>query len=306
MNNQASTTSSAPPPSIFHDLTFDEYKQIKAINASSLKPWLISARHAKFREANPLDTDSIKIGRAVHSYLLDDDFHDQYACLDDTELIQQILAQRPELKNVRASKEYKTKYAEWSQLNEHKTLLKKDEMDTVAKSRRAIYDHPESSSMNLDTELREVTLVWDDPQVGGLCKARLDLYNHKTGRIVDIKTTAKRPTVRAVERQIIDYAYHVQYAWYMRAVRMCRLSDAPTMRFVFVQLADEFDVTWADPDESMLDQGWHDAMRAVERMRACEAEGKYPGVHPDPVQVSLPAWVFDDTEIIDDGTEVIG
>lgn len=292
-------------PGIYKRLSFETYKQIEAVNASSLKPWLISPRYAKWREENPLDTAATMLGQAIHSFLLDDDFHEQYATLDDTQLIEEILSQRPDLKNVRNSKDYKDALKTFESLNKHKTILKWSDMETIRKVKRAISEHPETKSMNLGIEDTELTLVWHDDELKCLCKARLDVYDRVSGRAVDLKTMNKRPTFRAIERQVIDYAYHIQYAWYIRGMRACGLSKAPTLRFLFAQTSDEFDVAWADPDENMLDQGLRDAKDALARMKVSISTRQYPGVHPDPVQISLPDWALIDHEIIDDGTEVV-
>lgn len=303
-NSTAQTGQAPTTPGVYPGLSFDDYLQIPAVNASSLKPWLISPKYAKWREANPVETDSTMLGQAIHSYTLDDDFHEKYAALDDTQLIEEILEKRPDLKTVRNSKDYKDAVKNFADLNKHKTILKWDQMQTVVNSKRAIVGHPPVTAMHIDEDDAELTLVWQEQELGTLCKARLDCFNKQTGRITDLKTMAKRPTVRAVERQVIDYAYHIQYAWYMRGVRALHLHQAPWLRFIFVQTCDEFDVTVADPDEAMLDQGWRDAKRALAEMQHAQAIGEYRGVHPDPVSISLPDWAFDDTEIIDDGTEV--
>lgn len=293
-------------PGVYENVSFETYQAIDAVNVSSLKPWLISPRYARWRENNPPDTDSLKLGRAVHAYLFEHDtFHNRYASLDDTALIEEVLAKRPDLKVVRSSKEYKESFARWEEMNLHKTILKWDEMQKVIASRRAFFDHPESKTVNLDTEKAELTIVWFDRELGVLCKMRLDLFDPRSGRGLDLKSLAKRPTVRVVERQIIDYGYHMQHAFYLRGIRAMDLHQAPTLRFVFLQLGDEFDVTWADPTEDMLTQGWLDVVRAFDAMVRAKKTGQYPGVHPDPVQVSLPAWAFDADNIIDDGTEVI-
>lgn len=290
---------------MYDRVDFTTYQQIEAVNVSSLKPWLISPKHAIWRERNPLDSDAARLGQAVHAYIFDDDFHDRYASLDDQALIEDILAARPDIKNVRNTKDYKEAYARWEDLNRHKTILKWDEMTTVIRAKAAFFNHPESKTVNLDVEQSEVTLIWHDPELKCLCKARLDLFDPVSGRVLDLKTIAKRPTVRVIERQVIDYGYHMQHAFYLRAVRACKLHQAPTLRFVFVQTTDEMDVTWADPVEDMLEQGWRDCVRAFERMSEANSTDHYPGVHPDPVQISLPAWAFDVDNIIDDGTEVV-
>lgn len=290
---------------MYENLSFETYQRIEAVNVSSLKPWLVSPRYARYRERNPLESDALVLGRAVHAYLFEPStFHDSYASLDDTALIEDILAERPDLKNVRASKDYKEAFARWSELNKHKTILKHEQMQLVTQARKAVFDHPESKTINLDTEDAELSVVWLDP-VLGLCKLRLDLFNRDSGRGLDAKTISKRPTVRVIEKQVIDYCYHMQLAFYLRGIRLSGLHQAPTLRLLFIQMGEEFDVTWADPLEDMIEQGWSDCVRAYEAMQESHAMNRYPGVHPDPVQISLPAWAFDRTEIIDDGVEVV-
>lgn len=299
-----STAAIPTEPGVYDKVDFETYQQIKAVNVSSLKPWLISPKYARWREIHPLNSDAARLGQAIHSYILDDDFHDRYATLDDQALIEDILADRPEIKNVRNTKDYKDAYARWEELNRHKTILKWNDMQTVLAAKHAFFSHPESEGVNIGREQSEVTIIWLDSELKCLCKMRADLFNPSSGRILDLKTIAKRPTVRVIERQVIDYAYHMQYAFYVRGILESDLHHAPTMRFCFLQTTDEMDVTWADPDESMLERGWRDVKRALACMIESNGRGVYRGVHPDAVLITMPSWVFDD-EIIDDGTEVV-
>lgn len=287
MSNASATHPDRPltAPGIYKNLSYEAYQRIDAVNASSLKPWLISPRYAKWKEANPTDTEATKMGSAFHSFILDDDYHERFASLDDTSIVEEVLRLRPELVNVRNSKEYKAKYAEWAKLNEHKTLLKATEHETMMGCRRAFREHAETSRLNLSCT--ELSLVWLDLEFNCLCKARIDIFDEAEKELADLKLFAKRPTVRNIEYEIDDRGYAMQCAWYRRGVIALGMAKDPKVTLAFIQNTEEFDAAVVEVDSIMLEAGMHDAKRALALKQQHEANNKFPGVCPRRTQVSL-------------------
>lgn len=65
----------------------------------------------------------------------------------------------------------------------------------------------------LSSGCSEVTIFWNDPEMGIPCKARLDWINEKHKIITDLKTTADA-RLFGFTRSVVKYKYYWQAYWY--------------------------------------------------------------------------------------------
>lgn len=138
----------------------------------------------------------------------------------------------------------------------------------------------------------EVTLV----ARGGasvMLRSRVDwLLNAELDRVgaVDYKsTTCAEPG--AFSRQMYNFGYHVQAAFYLHVMRLLGLATEKT-RFLF--LAQEkiapYLCTWGELDADALAVGMDRVREAIEIYRDCKASGVWPGYTTDVVRLSLPRY----------------
>lgn len=194
-------------PGIYEGMPFDKYKAIDAVNSSSLAALDRSLFHWWYLRQHPQpSTRSLEFGSAYHALILEpDEFAKTYE---------------------------RNPYGNWrtKEAREFRDLLEEQ-------GRIAISDNPNSSSpweggdwhslqqmqVNLNdhvwaTELlngrREVTIVWEDPDFGILCKGRIDCVNDDKNFLVDLKST-RDASPNEFRLSVFKWRYHAQGAFYL-------------------------------------------------------------------------------------------
>ena len=251
-------------------MEFAAYREIDAVNWSSLKEMRKSPRHYLHRLHEPkADTAAMRRGRATHTAVFEPDrFPLDYVVWEGD----------------RRGKAY-TAFCEQ---HPHQTILKADEYATCLAMRDAVRSHPVAGPLLTPPGEAEKVLTWTDEETGLACKARLDWW--RVGLLADLKTTAEidaRRFAATVERM----GYHGQAAFY-RAGLAANGLDAPPFRIVAVESAAPHDVA-----VYLLDDDAHYAGEVlVAELMARVAAGRFslmwPGMYPEEVQLSLPAWAF--------------
>jgi exodeoxyribonuclease VIII len=193
-------------PQLIENMPAAEYHAIPAASSTALKTILRqSPLHWITRDIDE-DSDALRFGTAVHAALLEPaDFMRFY----------HLAGPRPDGR----TKEGKAAKAAAETEAAGRAILWEEEAATI--------EHIRASIMQLDlgpSLLKgrpEITILWADEGTGCACKARLDLLLETPSGLViaDIKTTARGAGPREFRRTIFDRDYHLQAAWYRRALR---------------------------------------------------------------------------------------
>lgn len=172
-------------------------------------------------------------------------------------------------------------------------LLRK-EFRQVSDMARALRRHSVVGSLfDAQRGRAEVTLLWHDERWGIDRKARLDwLPNIIDGKILiipDYKTTVSAdPT--SFSKQVANYGYHQQHAWYVEAVEVC-LGVSAAFVFVAQEKAAPYLITPFELDREAVDIGRAKNEAAMEIYADCAASGFWPTWSADEiVSLSLPGW----------------
>jgi hypothetical protein len=240
---------------LFFGLAADEYHALPFLSASGIKNLLISpmdfwARSWMNQLRRNEDTEAMFIGRAYHKRILEGKaaFDDSYAptftppddCLrtvDDIkdalikcgvekpkglkgELIEQLIEIQP---NAAILDELRTNY----QLLHHgKEFLSADLIGSIEISAAMIENHPEISKC-FRGGYPEVTVIWTED--GLRFKSRFDYL--KPRAIIDLKTFGNfmnKPVDSAIYSAMASGKYHIQAAFYLRAVKAAQAQAKPT------------------------------------------------------------------------------
>lgn len=185
----------------------------------------------------------------------------------------------------RRTKEGKAAYeAAMASVKEGQEVISKDTFDDAIRiataAREAI------KSINYDTCSAEQTFVKDEGKVK--IKGRIDLMlwdsNNETS-IVDLKTT-QDASPAAFARDVVNFKYHLQAAWYMR------LTGAKK----FYIIAQEKDLPCANRvytlDEAALAEGNRLMDEALALYAQCVAFDSWPTYTKDITTLSLPKWAI--------------
>lgn len=251
------------------DQGWDDYCAVDAVNWSTLKHMRLSAKHYRYRLQNPIpDTARLILGRAVHTAVLEpDQFPLQYVVFDGSR---------------RAGKAFD----EFAEVNEGRTILKRDEYDTALAIRDAVRNHPTAGELLYGQS--EVTVEWTDADTGICCKGRIDHVN-LDGALVDLKST-KSVDMHEFERTSAQMLYHAQLAFYRRG-----LGTEHNPRIIAVEAEPPHDVVVYRLTDDALLEGDALVSELLHKLANCRQSDKWPGRFSGEQDLTLPPWMFTDT-----------
>lgn len=271
-----------PAPGIHKNVPFAEYTAWDAINASSLKPFAVSAKKARHEMTHGSDeTDDTLIGHASHAAILQPDvFAAEYVVGPQVD------------KRTTAGK---AKWGAFELANADKCILKPAEHDEALAIRDMVQADPHARELLGGKGLREASIVWIDDETGLTCKARLDLISTYQGEpaICDFKTTLVEPTNHLLASEASKWDWHVQAAYYIDGANVI----APLQRrfyWLIASKADPMDVVIRECDEQTLVQGRREYRDYLRQYARCRETNHWPGAGADgPRPLYLPVYRYD-------------
>ena len=303
-------------PEVVEDLPFSEYQSRPGINNSSLHDIDGDRRDAgcpaKFhfnhvlgmKDQSNSDSEPLRFGRALHSYVLTREEFDKEYIVEDEELYQRILSEanaeqieqgrKPSTKfskNLGAWKAFKASIA-----GTGKELLSADAFETIQHMNRSVSDpvqalDPRTAEVlnsNLKTELSLFAQL-DDGR-GNLidCKARLDAIDLEGGVIYDLKSLGEWNPGNS----IAQWAWWMQAAFYCDLTKACGLCDDPRFGWIFVKKSPPYETQLHFAERELLKAGRIKYRQHLQQIHDCRESGKWGGHRP----VMYPRWL---QEIID-------
>lgn len=245
-------------PGIHYNIQASIYHQLPYISSSFLKKFRVNPAAALI-PTEP--TDDMNLGSAIHAYSLEgpEAFAAEFAVMFESDLN----------KNTNA---YKGLKAEFEAANIGKTILPAQfkgvpTRDIICGVDASLKNHPLASQF-LRSGNQEVTLIWDDPETGARCKARLDWHPGKSV-LVDLKKTA---SVGKFARQIVDLCYDVQGGHYANGSDACGLKP-DTFIFVAVEAAPPYPVKCGFLNPDWLKWAQAEASRLISLVQECRKVG---------------------------------
>lgn len=261
-------------------LTFPEYLDLDGVNSSTLKELRRSPLHCFWRmNHSRSDTAPLALGRAVHTALLEPaDFSERYAVAPKVD---------------RRTKAGKAAWADFQEQAGDRELLGTDDAETVDSIAQAVTNDGLASSLLDMPGQSEVSIVWNDAATGLRCKARLDRYaqDSRGPVIIDVKTT-RSITPDGFARDAARYGYHLQAAYYCRAVRSLEPGRSPRLLFLVVETLPPFAVAVYRLGVESFARGENLADELLDKYAACEAAGVWPGPTTSVQDLELPAWAL--------------
>jgi hypothetical protein len=249
-------------------MSFDEYRAIKAINASSIKKGSKSMRHMRHEITRESDepTKAMVWGTLIH-----------LSVLEPSEASESVLVYDGD----RRKKDYK----EFKAANVGKYIITPDEKDELERITDSVMAHPEAGRI-IEDSVKEVSCVWQSQRYGA-AKARFDCYGGDY--IADLKSTsAIEPW--AFQQQAYKLGYHIQAGWYCEGVQE-KTGTLPAFYVIAVESSAPYDVSVFEYDEEAIAIGREKAIEIAVRYRCCEATGVFPGVMDHGIEtIRLPKW----------------
>jgi exodeoxyribonuclease VIII len=250
-------------------LTFADYCAVKAVNWSTLKHMDRSPLHyLHARENNVPETDPMRLGRAVHTLVLEPDLFDvQYT----------VWTKR------RQGKEWDAFEAE----NTGRTILTAEQNTRAHGIAASILRHPIAREY-LSIGRAERSMIWTDPVTGLKCKARADFLSPRA--VVDLKTYADL-SPRAFESATFRMGYMHQLSHYRNgAMALDLYAVEPDAVIIGAESKAPYDVGVFVLDTESMTHGATKVAELLAKVKECTDSGNWPGRYPDQQAYQLPEW----------------
>ncbi|MBP53366.1 MAG: hypothetical protein GY772_20645 [bacterium] len=272
---------------IFSLMSFSEYLGVDAMNCSTLKKVAQSPLHAQHELTTPSEpSQAFVIGDAFHGLVLEPErFDAEYALGLDCG------------KRTKADKEA---WAEWLAEHPLQTALKHEEWDAVHAMREAVLAHPTAAEIMDGEGQNELTMVWEDPATGTLCKGRADRLTTLRGEsvIADLKSTIDA-SPEGWGRRSARFLYHCQAAWYLAGANELAPLDR---RFLFVccEKKAPYGVTVQELNEDAIKAGAKLNRIYLRRWLKCLEAKKFTGYPAGVIPYGIPSWALNEIDKIEE------
>jgi exodeoxyribonuclease VIII len=254
-------------PGIYPNISFEEYLLAKQINSSSLK--IINsktpAHYFESLNSERKENGALRFGTALHCKILEpDSFDSLYIAMGEIN---------------RTTKAGKSAYAELEETG--KTILTDIELETIIGISKSIEKVPGLSGI-LTYGIKELSVFTEDR------KCRLDCYNGKF--IFDLKTCIDA-SPHGFSKQIYNYGYHIQAAWYLDTCALAGL-DVNAFILIAIEKTAPYAVGIYQIGEESLKLGRYQYQKALEKFKECEVSGKWPGYSQNIETINVPNWAL--------------
>jgi hypothetical protein len=278
-----------PPPGIYRNVPAAHYHGWKAVSSGRLRLMISeSAEHAHYDVENPIEaSDDMVDGSYMHALVLQE------------EIFPELYELRPE--GNANSKDFKRRRDRILAERPYVTLIESARWDRLQACGRKLKGH-ELVASALDTDDRELSIVWVDPQTGLTCKARLDAPQKGIG-IWDLKKS-RDPRPFAWGRDAWKMRLDLQAAFYLRAAFAAELDVPQEFGFIAFKAKPPFGIRIYDfhgEASKVLTAAEDEISRLLDRWAEHEASGIWPGypTHIEPFPAPAHAMRQIEEEILE-------
>lgn len=275
---------------VYRGLTEQEYNAIPAIRSTMLREFMAGTpahwRH-KSQEPPPPDKKCFAEGRDLHMAVLEPDRFETRV----KEMRVLPTAADLGLKNSKGepadgfrSKEHKAiKEQLLAEIEAHNAsaeyVMTSDDRDRVLRMAESLRADPDFADILSRPHETELTVVWEDIEVGLLCKARIDLWLPEERRIVEIKKTGKMATPEAFQWEIKKYGYASQCWWYIEGAKeqLGGVDDSHPVTLAVVEDSAPYLPAVRPLTKASLLTGGMEMRAALYRYANCRRTQTYPG-----------------------------
>ena len=254
-------------------MNFNQYKAIKAINATSIKAGQKSMlhMHEAMTGESKEQTPAMRWGSLVHKAILEPAEFAALVCVYE---------------GVKRGKDWEAFKLE----NNLDFVVSLDEKERLEDIRDAVHNNTHAHDL-ISHCIKEMTIEWEGEY--GAAKARLDGYDVFAG-IIDLKT-AKNITPDGFARQFISLGYDLQVGWYVEGAMIAgNRQELPNVTIIAVEPIAPYDVAVYTVPRAIVELGRKRARKLAIEYRFCEAEDRFPGVSEGVNELVMPDWYGQD------------
>jgi len=227
-------------------MSFDEYADLDAMNASSLKKLSKSLNHYLCQDTE--QTAPMMKGVALHDFVehkfAGRDFENFYTYTPTVD------------KRTKAGKEILDQFM---RENSHLKILSEADYKDVVEMGNAILSNPDFWKFLKNADVEEV-ILWNHEGIKS--KARLDYSKKKEHVITDLKT-CQDASIRGFRSSALRYLYHLQAQWYRIGYRAVH-GTLPTFIFAAVENHPPYNTALYSLSDELLDQAQDMINRSID------------------------------------------
>jgi hypothetical protein len=288
---------SFPAPGVYRGVSSADYHALPFCSNSRLSLLKRSPAHLRADLDAPREvTDAMRLGTAIHSAVLEpEDFETRYTEANACEATKKdgSPCSNPGVGRVGGVWGCGVRGHLPAGDRDRIEVLSRDEFFACFAIRDAIRSHPRIGKLLSGDGENELTVIWDDPDTGVRCKARIDrLARHPKagGVLVDLKSTTDAREA-AFTRKVFDLGYYRQFGMYQDALRA---HGVETLHMVIVAVEKEapYAVAGYRLTEAAADAGRQELRTLMKRYAECERSGNWPGYSEEITELSLPTWAW--------------
>ena len=229
----------------FYSLPFEEYKALAGLNQSKLKKLLSSS--SKQKRGYQIQ-QAMNFGNAGHCLLLEPN---KFA---------ELYINAPKGLN-RRGKKGRENWEEFCELHTGKNVLASTEWERLQKILKVFQINPKIMQFWKHGET-EVSMFWEDAELGLDCKARMDWFDSYSMKIVDIKFTNNISNFS--NQKLMDHYLSVQAAWYRRGVYQLTGNKCDFL-FIIVEKYSPHMISVIQASEEIILHGEQAILNAIKR-----------------------------------------
>ncbi len=199
----------------------------------------------------------------------------------------------------RRSADDKQAWLEFEHEHSGKIILTAKQYENVGRIAGAVWEHPTARTILSGAGTNEIGLVWEDVDLGVLCKALVDRLTKHDGRVVavDLKS-AQDASEDAWPRACVKYGYDVQAAFYIDGLHALSPAERGFLMLV-IEKKPPYAIKVYEPFPSVLEVGRVKYKRWLAKHAECLKSGIWPGYAEGVTMFHLPEWAY--KEMDDDG-----
>jgi hypothetical protein len=287
--------------SVIHNLSWEDYQQVKRMNPSTLVAGLKSMLKLKRAIAGGMyeESNAMRIGTGIHALLLEpDEFESRFVVMPDFHLHEENVTKDGKRSSSTATTYYKEKVAEFVKQASGKSVLTRSEYDQCLMCIESLHSRPAISKLITESS-HEVTVYGEIEGVE--FKGRIDALT--TDCIVDLKTTADvSPLVFG--RRFFSLGYDFKLAIYRELVRQ-NMEGVNDVKVIAQEPSGDFDNCLHPIYPEILDMAFQRVLGVVRQYKECLATNVWPGVDggQDEIDLWVPSYVIDDSIHFSDSPE---
>lgn len=280
------------PQGIWDGLPAETYFAVEALSQSGAKKIRKSCADYKLSREQKLEaTDSMELGTAIHTGVLEPSEFDKRVCtIDDDAPKKPTSAQRRAKK---PSPDTVAAVAWWDEFEARtagRIVLPRQDFDRARRAIESVLAHPAAAAL-LAGAVVERSLFWRDRLYGVPCKARLDAWS--VGSIlVDLKS-CRDASPESFPKTVADFEYHAQAAHYTSGCAHAMAGEIPSAFVIIAVETEEPYLTgvYQVPDDAIR-AGEHLMSIALERYAKARETGRWPGYAPTIETLRMPRWAL--------------